>query len=66
MNSVRAKVAQRWFEDLWSRGILETANELVDPDYAPEWVQIDATGPEQVKHEVHYFGLFFQTLFMRS
>ena len=62
MNSVRAKVAQRWFEDLWSRGILETANELVDPDYAPEWVQIDATGPEQVKHEVHYFRSVFPDL----
>ena len=55
-------IARRWFEELWSQGSLEVADEIVDPDYAPEWVQIDATGPDQVKHEVRYFRSVFPNL----
>lgn len=54
--------AHRWFEEIWSQGRLETADELVSSDYAPEWIQIEATGPAQVKHEVHYFRSIFPDL----
>jgi len=55
-------IARRWFEELWSQGRWEVADDIIDPDYAPEWVQIDATGPEQVKHEVRYFRSVFPDL----
>jgi len=55
-------IARRWFEELWSQGRLEVADDIIDPEYAPEWVQIDATGPEQVKHEVRYFRSVFPDL----
>ena len=52
-------VARRWFIDLWSEGWLDVADEIIAPDYAPDWVQIPKKGPEQVKHEVRYFrGVF--------
>ena len=56
------EIARRWFEDLWSHGQLDVADEIVDPEYAPEWVQIDATGPGQIKHEVRYFRSVFPDL----
>ncbi|MGB3716926.1 MAG: ester cyclase [Candidatus Promineifilaceae bacterium] len=56
------EIARRWFENLWSQGQLDVADEIVDPEYAPEWVQIDATGPGQVKHEVRYFRSVFPDL----
>ena len=57
-----AQIARRWFEELWSRGNLEVADEIVAPNYAPDWVQIDKKGPEQVKHEVRYFRTMFPDL----
>ena len=60
--SKKISIARRWFEELWSHGRLEVADEIVDPEYAPEWVQIDATGPGQVKHEVRYFRSVFPDL----
>jgi predicted ester cyclase len=56
------QLARRWFEELWSKPDLRVADEIVDPDYAPDWVQIGATGPEQVKHEVRYFRSVFPDL----
>ena len=55
-------VARRWFGELWSEGKLDVADEIVDPAYAPEWIQIDATGPAQVKHEARYFRQVFPDL----
>jgi hypothetical protein len=54
--------AQRWFTDLWSTGNLEVADEIIDPEYAPDWIQIPKTGPDQVKHEVRYFRSVFPDL----
>lgn len=54
--------ARRWFQELWSEENLDVADEIIDPEYAPEWVQIDATGPAQVKHEVRYFRSVFPDL----
>jgi predicted ester cyclase len=62
MEEENLTVARRWFGELWSEGKLEVADEIIDPEYAPEWVQIDATGPEQVKHEVRYFRSVFPDL----
>jgi predicted ester cyclase len=56
------ELARRWFEELWSKPDLDVADEIVDPDYAPAWIHIDATGPEQVKHEVRYFRSVFPDL----
>jgi hypothetical protein len=57
-----SSIAKRWFRDLWTEGRLEVADEIVDPGYAPDWIQIDAKGPEQVKHEVRYFRSVFPDL----
>ena len=54
--------AQRWFTDLWSTGNLEIADEIIDPEYAPDWIQIQKKGPEQVKQEVKYFWSVFPDL----
>jgi predicted ester cyclase len=59
---IRITIGRRWFGELWSEGKLEVADEIIAPDYAPEWVQIDATGPDQVKHEVRYFRSVFPDL----
>ena len=62
MSSQNIESAKKWFGPLWSEGELAIADAIVDPDYAPEWVQIDATGPEQIKHEVRYFRSIFPDL----
>ncbi|MCB9419833.1 MAG: ester cyclase [Ardenticatenaceae bacterium] len=56
---ISLSAARRWFIDLWSEGNLDVADEIIAPNYAPDWVQIPKKGPEQVKHEVRYFrGVF--------
>lgn len=52
-------IGRRWYEEMWSKPNLDAANEIVDKDYDPEWVQIDAVGPEQIKHEIRYFRSVF-------
>jgi len=54
--------AQRWFGELWSEGMLDVADEIVASDYKPDWIHIDKTGPEQVKHEIRYFRSVFPDL----
>ncbi len=56
------ELARRWFEALWSQPNLATADDIVAADYAPDWIQIPKTGPEQVKHEVNYFRSVFPDL----
>lgn len=58
----KINVAKRWFTDLWNTGDLAVANELIDPDYAPDWIHIDKKGPAQVQHEVKYFRSIFPDL----
>jgi len=62
MTQNNIQVIQRWYKDLWSEGDLAVADEIIDPDYAPEWVSIEAKGPAQVKHEVRYFRSVFPDL----
>ena len=52
--------ARRWYEDMWSKPDLEIAAEIISPEYDPDWVQIPAKGPEQVKHEIKYSARYFQ------
>lgn len=47
---------------MWSMPDLDVADEIVDKDYDPEWIQIDAVGPDQVKHEIRYFRSVFPDL----
>jgi hypothetical protein len=54
--------ARRWFEELWGGPDLDLADEIVDESYAPAWIQIPKTGPEQVKHEIRYFRSVFPDL----
>lgn len=56
------KLAERWFLDLWSKPDLAVAAEIISPDYAPDWIQIPVTGPEQVKREIRYFRSIFPDL----
>ena len=56
------ELAQRWFEELWSKPDLDVADEIVDLDYDPDWIHIDAKGPDQVKHEIRYFRSVFPDL----
>ena len=56
------QIAHLWYEVMWSQPNLDLADELVAPDYAPEWVHIDKKGPEQIKHEIKYFRSVFPDL----
>jgi hypothetical protein len=56
------QLARRWFRELWSEGDLSVADEIISPDYDPDWVHIEAKGPAQVKHEVRYFCSVFPDL----
>ena len=56
------RVGRRWFEDMWGKPDLNLADEIVDPNYNPSWIHIDAIGPAQVKHEIKYFRSIFPDL----
>jgi predicted ester cyclase len=52
-------IARKWFEMMWSTGDETVADEIIHPDFDPEWVHIQLKGPEQIKHEMRYFrGVF--------
>jgi hypothetical protein len=56
------RIAHLWYEVMWSKPDPNLADELVAPDYAPEWVHIEKKGPEQIKHEIRYFRSVFPDL----
>jgi len=56
------KIAHLWYEVMWSKPDPDIADELVDRNYAPEWIHIDKKGPEQIKHEIKYFRSVFPDL----
>ncbi len=62
MTTRNEAVVRRWYLELWSKPDLDIADEIIDPDYQPDWVQIDKKGPDQVKHEVRYFRSVFPDL----
>ncbi len=55
-------IGRRWYEEMWSKPDFDVADQIVDEDYAPSWVHIDATGPTQIKHEIRYFRSVFPDL----
>jgi hypothetical protein len=55
-------IGRRWYEEMWSKPDLDVADEIVDKNYDPDWVHIDAVGPAQIKHEIKYFRSVFPDL----
>ena len=55
-------IGRRWYEEMWSKPDLDVADEIVDKDYDPDWVHIEAVGPAQIKHEIKYFRSVFPDL----
>ena len=55
-------IGRRWYEEMWSKPDFDVADEIVDNEYDPEWVHIDAVGPAQIKHEIKYFRSVFPDL----
>lgn len=58
-------IIKKFYEDLWSKGDLDVADEIIHPEYDPDWVQIPKKGPEQIKHEVKYFRSVFSEVTYR-
>ena len=56
------ELARKWYELMWSEPDFDLADEIIDPAYDPDWVHIDKTGPDQVKHEMRYFRSVFPDL----
>jgi hypothetical protein len=56
------RLAERWFLEMWSKPAPDVADQIISIDYAPAWVQIEAKGPAQVKHEIRYFRAVFPDL----
>ena len=56
------QIAHLWYEVMWSKPDPNIADQIVDPNYAPEWIHIDKIGPEQIKHEIKYFRSVFPDL----
>jgi len=61
-NQRNEAIGRRWYEEMWNKPDLNVADEIVDKDYDPEWVHIDAVGPTQIKHEIKYFRSVFPDL----
>ena len=55
-------IAHLWYEVMWSKPDPNIADEIVDLNYAPEWIHIDKKGPEQIKHEIKYCRSVFPDL----
>jgi steroid delta-isomerase-like uncharacterized protein len=45
-------LARRWFEDLFSRGDLDAANEIISADFVDHLTHEDERGLEELKHYV--------------
>jgi hypothetical protein len=42
------RIGRLWFEDMWNIPDFNITDKIVSPNYKPEWIYIDATGPELV------------------
>ncbi|MHA2603365.1 MAG: ester cyclase [Candidatus Thorarchaeota archaeon SMTZ1-83] len=62
MKQRNEEIGRRWFLEMWSKPDLALADDLIDKDYNPSWVSIDAVGPDQIKHEIEYFRSVFPDL----
>ena len=59
---VLINIAKKWFLGMWSKPDLDLTDEIVDPEYNPEWVLMEMKGPELLKHEIKYFRSIFPDL----
>lgn len=41
MSEENEKIAHLWYEVMWSEPNPDVADQIVAPDYAPEWIHID-------------------------
>lgn len=57
------KIGKLWFEDMWNIPDFKIAEKIVDPNYKPEWIHINAVGPELIKHEITHFRSIFPDLY---
>ncbi len=56
------RIGKIWFEDMWSKPDFEIADRIIDPNYKPDWIHIDAIGSALVKHEIDHFRSIFPDL----
>jgi steroid delta-isomerase-like uncharacterized protein len=52
-------LARRWFEDLFSRGDLDAANEIISADFVDHLTHEDERGLEELKHYVTIYRAAF-------
>jgi steroid delta-isomerase-like uncharacterized protein len=55
MSEQNKTLARRWFEDLFSRGDLDAANEILSADFLDHLSHEDERGIEELKH---YVGIY--------
>jgi steroid delta-isomerase-like uncharacterized protein len=59
MSEQNKALARRWFEDLFSRGDLEAANEIISADFVDHLTHEDERGLEELKHYVTIYRTAF-------
>jgi hypothetical protein len=55
MSEQNKTLARRWFEDLFSRGNLDAANEILSAEFVDHLTHEDERGLEELKH---YVGIY--------
>ncbi len=56
------QIGKLWFEDMWNKPDFTIADNIIDPEYKPEWIHIDMVGPALVKYEIKQFRTIFEDL----
>ena len=59
MSEQNKTLARRWFEDLFSRGDLDTANEILSADFVDHLPREEERGIEDLKHYVSSYRTAF-------
>jgi steroid delta-isomerase-like uncharacterized protein len=59
MSKQNKTLARRWFEDLFSRGNLDVANEILSAEFVDHLTHEDERGLEELKHYVSIYHTAF-------
>jgi steroid delta-isomerase-like uncharacterized protein len=59
MSEQNKTLARRWFEDLFSRGDLDVANEILSAEFVDHLTHEDERGTEELKHYVTIYRTAF-------
>jgi steroid delta-isomerase-like uncharacterized protein len=59
MSEQNKKLARRWFEDLFSRGDLDAANEILSAEFVDHLPREEERGIEELKHYVSIYRTAF-------